>query len=220
MAKKGLGRHQKDEARDAEHDILKVLEDQEWHRYQDLYERIRSKRTKFSTATLSKHLKELEKGLVERKVDSESKEYPKPVYYRIKQAYLTTLDERRRKTLEDNINNSLRWIDHDKPDIFVQFFNSMVTFQLLSFMKGYFINQDSEEAFNQGLDFFVISVYRNVVEEFRKKLKNMVDNGVNVPFFLSELSEKINAEWTETVDKRVRGSRLERFTGLRLKPKA
>jgi ABC-type enterochelin transport system substrate-binding protein len=45
-----------------------------------------------SSATLSKHLKELEKGVVEKQVRLDSGEYPYPVFYRIKEPYQTLFE--------------------------------------------------------------------------------------------------------------------------------
>lgn len=66
---------------------MKILKDAEWHRYQELREK-----TGLSSATLSKHLKELEKGVVEKQVRLDSGEYPYPVFYRIKEPYQTLFE--------------------------------------------------------------------------------------------------------------------------------
>jgi len=50
-----------------------VLSDGKWHRHKELLEK-----TGLSPTTLSKHLKELEKGIVEKRIDITSGEYPTP----------------------------------------------------------------------------------------------------------------------------------------------
>src|SRR4030067_524879 len=79
MVEKGIGSYQIGKARKSENEILKALQGGKWHRYQELVEL-----TKLSQPTLSKHLKQLLKGIVERKVDTSGSEYPCPVFYRIK----------------------------------------------------------------------------------------------------------------------------------------
>ena len=61
--------------------ILMALSDGHWHRNMELKEK-----TKLTPRTLSKHLNELEKELswIERRVDTESGEYPHPVLYKAK----------------------------------------------------------------------------------------------------------------------------------------
>ena len=76
--KKGLGKYHVDKSRQTAKTILSVLGD-EWLRYGEIV-----RRTGFSTATVSKHLKRLEKSnLVHKRIDMNSGEYPYPVYYRI-----------------------------------------------------------------------------------------------------------------------------------------
>jgi len=82
MVKKGVGDWQLDKMESANQTILKTLVDGKWHRYQELHAQ-----TGLSSATLSKHLKELEEGIVEKKMILESGEYPYPVVYRIKEKH-------------------------------------------------------------------------------------------------------------------------------------
>jgi DNA-binding transcriptional ArsR family regulator len=82
MVKKGVGAYQVDRALTAFQTIMKTLMDGQWHRYQEL-----QAKTGLSSATLSKHLKELEKGVAEKKILLESGKYPYPVVYRIKEQY-------------------------------------------------------------------------------------------------------------------------------------
>lgn len=84
MVERGVGSWQVSRARTAVQVVMKILKDGEWHRYQELREK-----TGLSSATLSKHLKELEKGVVEKEIRLESGEYPYPVFYRIKEQYQT-----------------------------------------------------------------------------------------------------------------------------------
>lgn len=77
--KKGIGEHQLEKEKTAKSLILNLLSDGRWHRYTEIQQT-----TNLSTATLSKHLKNLEKEkVIEKKIDLESGDYPYPVYYRL-----------------------------------------------------------------------------------------------------------------------------------------
>lgn len=88
MVNKGFGKWQIDQSAIAANAIMEILIDGEWHRYQEI-------RTKsgLSSATLSKHLKELEGGIVEKEMRLKTGEYPYPVYYRLKEPYQKVLSD-------------------------------------------------------------------------------------------------------------------------------
>ena len=88
MVKKGLGTWQFNRSKEASQAIVQLLMDGEWHRYQELREQ-----SGMSSATLSKHLKELEKGIVEKDIRLNTGEYPYPVFYRIKKEYRDVLSK-------------------------------------------------------------------------------------------------------------------------------
>jgi DNA-binding transcriptional ArsR family regulator len=75
--------------------ILRVLSDENWHQNSELAEK-----TGISSATLSKHLKNLRKlKLAQLKVDYESGKYPEPHYYKA-EPELVTYSEAKIRTLE------------------------------------------------------------------------------------------------------------------------
>lgn len=79
MKKEKIRQWHEEKKQEAETKIRVVLSDQKLHQYGDLL-----KETKISKATLSKHLKEMEKkGSVCREMDTKNGKYPHPVYYRI-----------------------------------------------------------------------------------------------------------------------------------------
>jgi DNA-binding HxlR family transcriptional regulator len=80
VGKKGIGDWQLSKTETANQIILKILVDGKWHRYQELLEM-----TGLSSATLSKHLKDLEEGIVEKEIRLESGSYPYPVVYRLRE---------------------------------------------------------------------------------------------------------------------------------------
>jgi len=79
MIEKGVGDYQISKTKKARNKILEILSDGKMHRYGEIV-----KKTGLSTATVTKHLKELEKeGYVIKHVDLESGEYPYPALYKI-----------------------------------------------------------------------------------------------------------------------------------------
>jgi hypothetical protein len=82
LTEKGFGYWQLQKMEAAAFVILRYLGDNKWHRYQELLEK-----TELSSATLSKHLKVLEKGVVEKKMETEGGVYPYPVSYRMRENY-------------------------------------------------------------------------------------------------------------------------------------
>ena len=103
MTNKGYGRQQKSDYEKATRKIIEVLTDGKRHRYNDLL-----KETGLSTATLTRHLKEL-KGIVLKYVDDKSGVYPYPVYYSLKRS-LSQIDNFIKKTMEnvENAENNFR----------------------------------------------------------------------------------------------------------------
>jgi len=79
LKEKGIGEYQVRKARESREAILTILNDNKPHRYTEIVEK-----TKLSTATVSKVLKKLdEEKKIEKNIDTESGEYPYPVYYRL-----------------------------------------------------------------------------------------------------------------------------------------
>lgn len=66
--------------------IKRILADGKWHRYGEIV-----KTTGLSPATVSKHFKKL-RDVIEKKIDFESGEYPYPVYYKAREAFLQLYD--------------------------------------------------------------------------------------------------------------------------------
>jgi DNA-binding HxlR family transcriptional regulator len=77
--KKGMGQHQREKIRQAQIQIILALADPEirWMQYKELKNSLA-----MSTATLSKHLKQLNHW-INRREETESEEYPHPVRYRL-----------------------------------------------------------------------------------------------------------------------------------------
>jgi DNA-binding transcriptional ArsR family regulator len=88
MVKKGVGKWQIDQSAEATKAIMEILIDGEWYRYQEI-----KAKSGLSSATLSKHLKELERGIVEKEMRLKSGEYPYPVLYRLKAPYQKILSD-------------------------------------------------------------------------------------------------------------------------------
>jgi len=180
MSERGIGSSQIRMMKTAEQKILKVLQDGEWHRYQNLQQQ-----TGLSTATLSKHLKDLEKGIVERRLDQGSNEYPPPVYYRIKQDVPLNSVKMWREFLMESIKNEGLWLQYRHPEIFIEFLNQMIGLQALENLEYYFYTNESEETFEQSLEYMVISVYRDSIQTLKNKLKELGDKGENLQVIIA-----------------------------------
>jgi len=214
MVERGIGSYQIGKAHTAKKTILNVLNNGEWYRYGEL-----KKKTKLSTATLSKHLKELEKGTVEKKIDLQSGEYPYPVYYRLKEALSRKLmDEEWRNCLlrimEEDVDF---WIKKEMLAYYIQFVNQMLSLQVVDNLKIYFDMGGNEEAFDQTMEYWVISVYRDCLQNLKMKLKEMAAKGEDLTIVLSQAEEDL-AEDFRAISKRVAPSltkelkKLFRFT--------
>jgi len=167
MARKGIGRYQKDLAWDSEKQILNVLSDGKWHRYQEIKEA-----TKLSTATLSKHLKRLEKGLVEKRVDLQSGEYPYPAYYRIKENIYSRMDRKWKAFLFEQITKQPElWLK--QPEIFMEFLNQTVGLQILINLHYYFTWEKNEAMLEQSNEFLAFSLYKECADFLKVKLEEL-----------------------------------------------
>lgn len=92
---RGIGEDHIKKYMKAETKILNVLMDAKPHRYKEIVEK-----TGLSSATVSKHLKKLEKrGWVKKEIDLKSKIYPYPVLYTLNPLKIGFLD---RKTIIKN----------------------------------------------------------------------------------------------------------------------
>lgn len=77
---KGVGQYQIDKEAQAKISVLKALDDEKEHRYNDIKEK-----TGLKDPTVTKYLKQfVEQKLITKKVDITSGKYPYPAYYKIK----------------------------------------------------------------------------------------------------------------------------------------
>jgi DNA-binding transcriptional ArsR family regulator len=181
MERRGIGENQIQQLRTSKRKIQDALKDEDWHRYQTL-----QKQTELSTATLSKHLKRLVMGgIVEKKIDIESGEYPYPVYYRLKHKIHPELpSEWSQKadaffTKQKPLRHSIHWM------------NLNVGLLLISLLREYLKNpSQNEEMFNQATEYNIISLSRNFFENIKLRLKEMSENGENVEQILTEFQNQ------------------------------
>ncbi|MBS7637038.1 hypothetical protein KEJ37_06905 [Candidatus Bathyarchaeota archaeon] len=164
MVEKGVGEYQIRKAQTSEKQILQVLSDGKWHRYQEIKEAV-----KLSTATISKVLKRLERGLIEKKLDLETREYPHPVYYRLKPDVPTENIRMWREFLAEVIKRK----SVKEPERYIELLNQLVGLQVLENLKYHFLVNESEEAFEQALEFLVLDVYREAVHTLKEKLREL-----------------------------------------------
>ncbi|MEM3378682.1 MAG: winged helix-turn-helix transcriptional regulator [Candidatus Bathyarchaeia archaeon] len=186
----GKGEYQIKLARSARQKILALLRDGEWHRYSEL-----KQKTALSTATLSKHLKELERGIIERQIDITSKEYPPPVSYRLKLDVLNL----NRFTYEALMIPVKRFetIDLSEPKdgasrvaLLMEYVNLQTALGIFNGFRNYFENKD-ETQLQQSIDFYLSYYYRDVVDRLREKLDDAAAKGVDVKMLLLEADKEI-----------------------------
>ena len=164
MVKKGVGAPQIDQAKESKETILKVLTDREWHRYNEIVEN-----TKLSTATVSKHLKELEKSLVEKRVDIDTGEYPYPTYYRWRPT-LPLIDD----GLQQRLNDYLK--DYSKsPRLYINFMNQIIGVFILEGIETYLTKGGPDNFFDEYLENYIMGRYRqylfNLKDSFNESIK-------------------------------------------------
>lgn len=167
---RGMGRHQLDRIAEARKTVLMLLADGDWHQYGELREKSR-----LSSATLSKHLKQL-KDIVEKKLDTESGKYPYPVHYRAKPEYLPVLEvvsitEHEKHEIEKII------LDSNKTplDVLDQI-NIKNNGSLLMALKLYKDNKDaSPEFMNLMLELFVWQPYKVLTSFLIEESKKIIE---------------------------------------------
>jgi hypothetical protein len=191
MANRGLGEPQIKASKKAKEKILKVLNDGKYHRYKEIQEQ-----TKLSTATLTKHLRELEKGIVERFEDQTTKEYPHPVSYRLK----SNIGIEWQKTIfnhADQINLASK--KSNGIYIFIKYINTQLELQILANLRDYFDKNGNknEIAFNQSLDLYALNSYREAISTLKDKLKELPNATVNS--LISDAEEKINMVFSQAL---------------------
>lgn len=131
------GKDHYERAEKSETKILNVLKDDQEHRYRDLLDK-----TKVSPTTLTKHLEHLSKtGMVEKRMDLKSAEYPHPVYYKLK---------KESAELISFMNSRVASVEEAKKILFNKgpsaFFEDLNNFAKQTFLATALILQASEEA--------------------------------------------------------------------------
>lgn len=192
MVKKGMGEEQIQQVRLSKQKIISVLGDGQWHRHKEIMEI-----TKLSPTTLSKHLKVLEKGIIERKIDLESGEYPAPVYYRLRE------EEQPLSRMEKEWSNAIfgyakeieltsersNGVHH-----FIEYINVQAGAMLLGILRNYFNSDEirNEKALDQSLDHYVIESYKEAAVTLKEKLEELSSKGVDVPVLISDAENRMS----------------------------
>jgi DNA-binding transcriptional ArsR family regulator len=182
-------------------EILKFLDDGEWRRNKDILAKIKG-----SSATIQKHLNELAKGIVEKKRDLESKEYPHPVYYRLKPQYVKNSWKLRLRQLEKDWQDAVLNEPLDRTDLnisvgisrYVEFLNVQIGHQLLGQIR-YFLDTKNEIAFSQAIDLWVLAAYRENAFKLKEKLEKLTDQGVNVQTLIWEADQKMSKHYDRSL---------------------
>lgn len=163
--KRGMGEIQFKMIETAKQKILEALKNGEWHKYGEI-----QKTTGLSTATLSKRLKDLE-GIVERKLDKDSEEYPPPVYYRIKPSITQS---EWFKVFKDFLKEDFEFWVVQKRNIgyFLQYLTVQLNLAVIGALRDY-LGDSNFEAFNQTLDSLIISWFRDSILKLAETLPQL-----------------------------------------------
>ncbi len=183
MSQRGFGEPQEKAAKKAKGKIIQTLEKFGPLRYKDIQEK-----TQLSSATLTKHLKELEKGIVQRYEDAISKEYPTPVYYRINE--WVTIE----KDCQELIFKPLKELEPTNGLIlknYINYLNSQCSLMLLNSLRYYFNENKNEAGFEQTLENYILINYREFAFLLKDKLEALYGKGVNVQALIGKSEELI-----------------------------
>jgi DNA-binding HxlR family transcriptional regulator len=163
---KGIGEYQIKKAKASKKEILKVLQDGKWHRYNEIKEA-----TGLSSATLSKHFEKLvENGVVEKKLDLESGEYPYPVLYRLNPNLQKTVDIWRNFLLSHVERSGNFWLKTDKPE---KPFQSLANLTILGFVDLLKQEQPNMEYFEQAFQYSVLGFFEEGLKLLKQKLETL-----------------------------------------------
>jgi DNA-binding transcriptional ArsR family regulator len=196
MVEKGVGSYQIGKAQKSEREILKALQDGKWHRYQELVQL-----AKLSQPTLSKHLKKLERGVVERKLDASGSEYPYPVFYRIRPRHmkhdahvraLFYVPGTERNPLAENLIESDYddWVRFGGLHRHFEYMNEMLSVQVLLNLKIYF-EEKNEEAYEQSTQLYVTSVFEDALSNIKAQLEEVFKRGEDMNEILDKAMGKL-----------------------------
>lgn len=193
---KGVGDYQIRKAQTSEKQILEILSDGEWHRYQEI-----QKITRLSTATLSKHLKRLEKSLIEKRLDLETGTYPYPVYYRLRPEVFPKI-----KPFKPDFTENYGLIRYDL-HLLSMFLNSTT----LEFLKLYFENpKENEEMFNEAIKHYVLSKHQEAIYTLKELLQKRLEKGEDIQKLLSTELEKLINEYHSFLKNAVKKEKIKR----------
>ena len=197
--KKGIGADQIEKAQLSTHKILKVLEDGNWHRYMEIL-----RETKISPTTLTKRLRELEKGIVERKINIETKEYPPPVEYHLRNKAIESMRKGEIGILEKLMANIGRNKSSESSAIidFLEDFSFLMELHILENLSSYFIEKN-ETYYRQYFEYYVIPNFTEIVIMLKQKLSNLEGEGSNIEDLLSEAKARLVKLEDQKVKKRV-----------------
>jgi len=186
MVRRGLGERQIHDARTSKEAILKLLQDGEWHRNREIL-----KKTQLGTATVTKHLKELA-PLLEKNIDLKSGLYPYPVTYRLNSASRQIVLQYYQELLEAETHH----LDRKQLRYFIHDLSSRSALMVLEFLRLYLHSPEHNlEAFNQAIEFHVISQYRDYVERLRINLEKLASKGENVESLLAGSIESYTRDY-------------------------
>jgi hypothetical protein len=157
-------------------------------------------KTKLSTATLTKHLKELETGIVERRIDHESKEYPPPVLYRIQNPAIAQSAQEYIKRVEKYITvffptDNAYPLTVPEMASYLKGFNLEFNLNLLFILSLTYSKDENIEKikkdtmYAQSLELTLLPLVDTWLSELKKKLDQLEDQGVDVSLLVRDANK-------------------------------
>ena len=183
--KRGMGADQINKAELSTQKILEILQDGKWHRYMELLNK-----TKISPTTLTKRLKDLEKGIVEREIDIKSTEYPPPVRYRLREAFFPKIPHRpKEKSCYFTLKMNNMVLD-------ILFLNHLAGVTLLQFLELYSKNPDlKEEMFDQAVEHYLVSRLKEDIQNLKGIVKEYYLKGYDLSKLFVGSIDNLNEDY-------------------------
>ena len=202
MVKRGLGLVQIERSNDSQSSILNTISDGEWHRYNEIVVK-----SGLSTATVSKHLKKMENGLIEKQIDIESGKYPYPVSYRVKTelaGYLPTKEDQKElpETMSSIINGNLA-------RAYFLIMSQVMVSHTIKLSKTLFEGEISPDVFKTGINVFVIQNYQAFLEIYLEKLRELQNDGVDVSKLLDRTLKEFLGDMNHLAETSIERSGVE-----------
>jgi DNA-binding Lrp family transcriptional regulator len=160
--------------------ILSVLEDGDWHRYNEIV-----KESGLSSATVSKYLKIMENAIIEKQIDIKSGKYPYPVSYRTLYKSIN-LSRGEKENYFEKLSRTL--IDTKQITTLLHFMSFELLGSFVRLLKTYYENPHTRDQaiLNEIIEIFVIDEFRDYFNIVKNKLDVKENKSIDVVKLLED----------------------------------